>query len=71
MTISEISGMLDAAIKDISTSASKLDEAKKQYEIASEYNTNAIQKANLLRNQLNEELDKVLPNQGSRIRGVA
>lgn len=64
--------MLDSAIKDIATTAASLDDAKKQYEIASQYHDDAIQKANVLRTQLNEALDKVMPSQSvSRIRGAA
>lgn len=63
--------MLDTAIKDIAKTAASLDEAKKQHEIAAQYHDDAIQKASVLRTQLNEELDKVMPNQGSRIRGAA
>ncbi len=83
MTITEISGMLDVAIKDVTSSKEALEKAKKEYDetitaadknynqIAGKYDS-ALAKVQSLRNQLNTELNKFSPAENTgRVRGAA
>jgi hypothetical protein len=71
MGIALISSQLDTAIKDVEAKLASVNETKKNYDSAVDAHSNALQKALVIRNQLTDEIEKVLPAHNSRIRGVA